>query len=45
MVRFMADHKIENPEELKSFSGLDYTYDCEYSTPTEYVFVRKKKES
>ncbi len=45
MVRFMAEHKIENPEELKSFSGLDYTYDCECSTPTEYVFIRKKKES
>ncbi len=45
MVRFMAEHKIENPEELKSFSGLDYTYDRECSTPTEYVFVRKKKEN
>ncbi len=45
MVRFMAGHKIENSEELKSFSGLDYTYDRECSTTTEYVFVRKKKEN
>ncbi|MBQ2948003.1 MAG: peroxide stress protein YaaA [Clostridia bacterium] len=44
MVRFMAAHGIENPEEIKAFEGLDYRYEETYSDAQTYVFVRRKKE-
>lgn len=39
MVRFMAEHKIENPEEMKQFDRLDYIYREDLSSETEYVFT------
>ena len=44
MVRFMAAHGIENPEEIKAFEGLDYRYEETYSDAQTYVFVRRKEE-
>ena len=40
MVRFMAENKIEDPEKLKEFDRLYYSYREELSSDTEYVFIR-----
>jgi len=40
MVRFMAEHQIENPEDLKHFDRLHYHYRKDLSSETEYVFER-----
>ncbi|MCH1949223.1 peroxide stress protein YaaA [Enterocloster sp. OA13] len=42
MVRFMAEHQVESPEELKGFDGLGYCYHGELSGETEYVFLKGK---
>lgn len=41
MVRFMAENRVENPEEMKEFRGLDFHYEAALSTEREYVFLRK----
>ena len=43
MVRFMAVNRIEKPEEIQAFDGLDYRYSSEYSDDRTYVFVLCKK--
>ncbi len=43
MVRFMAEHKVEEPEEIKKFDRLDYRYLEEESDDSTYVFVRNGK--
>ena len=43
MVRFMAVNRIEKPEEIQAFDGLDYRYSSEYSDERTYVFVLCKK--
>lgn len=40
MVRFMAERKIERPEDVRKFKGLGYVYREDMSTDTEYVFER-----
>ena len=40
MVRFMAENRIEEPEEIKSFDRLEYHFREELSTEREYVFLR-----
>ena len=40
MVRFMAENRIEEPEEMKSFDRLEYHFREELSTEREYVFLR-----
>lgn len=42
MVRFMAENRIENPEEIKEFDRLGYIYRDDMSSATEYVFERLK---
>ena len=44
MVRFMAVNRIEEPERLKAFDGLDYRYSAEHSDDNTYVFVLRKKK-
>ena len=44
MVRFMAVNQMENPEEIKAFTGLDYCYSPEYSDDDTYVFVRRREK-
>lgn len=39
MVRFAAERGIEDPEELKTFDRLGYTFREEYSGKDEFVFV------
>lgn len=42
MVRFMAEHRIENPEDIRKFDRLGYIYRDDLSSDTEYVFERRK---
>jgi len=41
MVRFMAENNVTDPEALKSFTRLDFTFSPEHSTPTTFTFLRK----
>lgn len=43
MVRFMAEKRIEDPEEMKDFDRLEYRFSEQLSTDREYVFLRTKK--
>ena len=45
MVRYMAEHQFQTPEEIRVFDRLDYRYDPTRSNETTYVFVRKKARS
>ena len=42
MVRFMAENSIENPEDIKKFDRLGYSFRSDLSSDSEYVFERKK---
>ena len=39
MVRWMAEHKIEDPEDLRAFDQLGYQFHEELSTENQYVFL------
>lgn len=41
MVRYMAEHNIENPEEMKSFGRLGYRFHKELSNEKEYIFIKE----
>lgn len=41
MVRYMAENRIENPEEMKGFHRLGYQFREDLSSETEYVFERR----
>jgi len=41
MVRFMAINKIEDPEDLKAFNSLGYSYIEDLSSTDSFVFERK----
>lgn len=41
MVRYMAEKQIKNPEEIQSFSRLDYTFAPSRSNKDTYVFLKK----
>ena len=43
MVRFMAEKRIEDPEELKAYDRMHYHFSEERSSETEYVFIRRRK--
>ena len=40
MVHFMAEHRVKAPEEIRSFTGLDYHFCEERSSQKEYIFLR-----
>ncbi|ERJ11018.1 peroxide stress protein YaaA [Haloplasma contractile] len=42
MVRFMAEKRIEDVEEIKDFNRLDYGYDHQLSDDNTFVFIKKK---
>ena len=42
MVRYMAEHNVEEPEQMKSFDRLGYQFREDLSTEKEYIFERKK---
>lgn len=41
MVRWMAEHRVEHPEELKAFEGRNHRFSPEYSTETNFVYLIK----
>lgn len=41
MARFMAEREIENPEEIRKYDRLGYTFRRDLSSESEYVFERK----
>ena len=42
MVRFLAENQIEDPEEIKAFSRLQYRYSEEHSDENTFVFLLQK---
>ena len=44
MVRYLAEHQITNPEEIKVFRGLGYQFDAARSDENTYVFVMQQEE-
>ena len=44
MVRFMAENKIADPEEIKKFNRLEHQFSEKYSDENNFVFVRKEKK-
>lgn len=45
MVRWMAEHQINEPEAVREFSRLGYRYDPDRSDGAIYVFVRREEAS
>ena len=43
MVRYMAEHQIKTPEDIRAFDRLDYAFDPERSDESTYVFVKRRK--
>ena len=44
MVRYMAEHQIEDPKEIQQFDRLGYVYRKEMSSDKEYVFERRVED-
>ena len=44
MVRYMAEHQITTPEDIRAFDRLGYAFDSERSDEKAYVFVKRGKE-
>ncbi len=44
MVRYMAEHQITNPENIRAFDRLDYDFDPVRSDEDTYVFVKRGKK-
>lgn len=42
MVRYMAQERIQDPEQLRKFEGRNHRYAPEYSGENTLVFLRKK---
>lgn len=40
MVRYMAEHNVEDPEEMKGFDRLGFRFDAGLSKENEYVFLK-----
>lgn len=41
MVRFMAEHNVQAPEELQAFNRLQFQFSPERSDDSTYVFIKK----
>nr|WP_296838151.1 peroxide stress protein YaaA [uncultured Marvinbryantia sp.] len=42
MVRYMAENRVENPEQMKAFCGLGYCFSQELSTTEVYTFLKSE---
>ncbi|MCK0203914.1 peroxide stress protein YaaA, partial [Ornithobacterium rhinotracheale] len=40
MARFCAENQVQNLDDLKAFTGMNYAYDDNLSSERELVFVR-----
>ena len=45
MVRYMAENRINNPEQLKSFDRLNYHFDAAESNSNLFVFINSATDS
>ena len=45
MVRFLAQHEINDVEKVKEFSGLGYIYREELSQKQKLVFIKEKQKN
>ena len=45
MVRYMAEQRITDTEQIKAFDRLEYRFDEARSNETQFVFVRKTSQS
>ena len=43
MVRYMAEHAVQQPEEIRSFDRMQFTFSSEHSDETTYVFIKRAK--
>ena len=43
MVRWLAEHEIENPEDIRAFSDLDYRFEPELSGKNHFIFIKGEK--
>ena len=41
MVRYMAEHNVQQPEEMKEFDRLGYAFREDLSGEREYVFIKE----
>jgi cytoplasmic iron level regulating protein YaaA (DUF328/UPF0246 family) len=39
MVRYLAEHAITDPQQIKTFDRMHYQYNEEYTTDTEFIFI------
>ena len=39
MVRYLAEHAITDPQQIKTFDRMHYRYNDGYSTDTEFIFI------
>ena len=44
MVRRMAEHRIEKPEQIRELALLNYKYDDELSDESTYVIMKKLQQ-
>ena len=44
MVRFLAGEEISEPEGVKEFRGLGFSYKKEFSTEENYVFLKEEEK-
>lgn len=40
MVRWLAEHQVENPDDLRAFSDLDYRFTPDLSTEHHFIFIK-----
>lgn len=40
MARYIIEHQLQNPTDLKNFDGMDYRFDAALSSDTDWVFSR-----
>lgn len=45
MARYMIDHRLDNPEALKSFDTEGYAFNAELSSDNEWIFTRDQPDS
>ena len=45
LVRWMAEHKIEDPENLRAFDQLGYCFHAELSAENHFVFLKQPERS
>ena len=42
MARYLIQQRIENPIDLKKFTGMGYAFNADLSTENDWIFTRKK---